>query len=240
MAINYKALLGTVHKAKTGEVFMIEEYLGTSLHKYNIRFTKNGKVKSTSYKSIKSRSVTFTFRKQSKVAKKKKNVTAKKMQSIYNGETVFALDMASITSGYSVFKGTSYLLSGTISKSNKNKYIRINDMVNEIEFRIKKHGAKIIIIEDIFLLQRQEKSVMMYKTLANLQGALIDRLIKMGVRYHLVSASTWKSHFFKGKNDRNTGKALSLKYAKEMTGLDLNEDEAESFLIGLWYLSKHK
>ena len=116
--------------------------------------------------------------------------------------------------GYSFSLGVNYIESGIISKSDKNKSIRIHKMINEVMFRIKQHKVDIVVIEDIFLSSHGNTGVTSFKALAELQGAIIDRLICEGYKFELVLPNVWRASFFKGKNNREDAKAKAIKYVK--------------------------
>jgi Holliday junction resolvasome RuvABC endonuclease subunit len=245
MAINYQGFVKTVHKAKTGEVFVVEEYLGikSSKHKYRIRFAVNGKVKVVDYSQIKNNAVTFSFTKpRGKPKPKSKPKTAlldKNKIELCGNVGIFALDLATSKTGYAVFHNVNYIESGIISKSNKDKFIRINDMLNEVMFRIKQHKVDVVVIEDIFLSGHNNVGVTSYKALSNIQGAIVDRLIAEGYKYHLTMPNEWRSVFFKGKHNREQSKIMAIEYVRDVMGMEVSSDEAEAILIGMSHLKKY-
>lgn len=208
-------------------------------HKFKIRFAINGKLKTVNYQQIRSGSVVFSFPKAkvnpTKAKAKPKKIPKEKKKINSDGLRLMGLDIATSKTGYSVFNNTSLINSGMIRKTG-DKYKRINKMCDEIMFRIAENNVNHVVIEDIYLSDKGETGVTAYKCLANIQGALIDRLITAKIDYTLVLAVQWKS-FFKIMKRRDDGKDAAIELVKNMTGKVFFEDEAESILISMYALS---
>lgn len=98
-----------------------------------------------------------------------------------------------------------------------------------------------LVYEDI---QLQRGNVKTFKTLAYIQAAILlwcgaDNFIKETC----VSPSHWRSvlkdeYKIEWGRKRADQKAAAQKFAKEQTGKDFTEDEADSYCIGLAYLTE--
>lgn len=242
MAINYGALVGSMQQGKTGEIFKVEEYLGvkgeSKTHTYKIRFVVCGRMKTTSYSDIKNSRVTYNFKslKNKHTTKKTKKVRKTTDKRRAKDKRIISLDIATNKTGSAIFID-GILLSSDVLVVSGELDTRINRMCKKIIDIIKTNNIELAIIEDIFLLQREDKSVTMYKALAKLQGALISYLIDNNVQYEMVLASVWKNKLFPSSN-RVNGKEMSINYANNKYDKFFKEDEAEAICIGLWALSK--
>lgn len=242
--INYSAYVNQIFKTKDGHIYKVEEYKGeiAGKHKYKIRFVECGRVKTVLYEQIRSNTVTYSFRTpkiepNKKIIKKKnKDELSPIMQLIPSFNLrVMALDMATQKTGYCCFAGDNLINYGLIQKSDSNRYKRIEKMIDEIMFRIKENNINFVVVEDVFLKTDNARNVKVLIVLANIQGALLYHLSKNGIKYELVSPSTWKSSFGILKH-RQEGKLSAINLVKEITGIDMQEDTAEATAIAMWFL----
>ena len=219
----------------------MEKYLGlkNNKHKFKIRFAINGSVKTVTYEQIRGGLVAFSFSKPkvnpTKTKTKTKKIPKKKNEISSTGLKLMGLDLASSLTGYACLHGTSLVSTGMVKKTGE-KFIRISKMCDEIMFRIEENDINHVIIEDIYLDKRDEKSVIGYKCLAQQQGTLVDRLIKAKIGYTLVMASQWKSHFGILKS-RDAGKDCAIDLVEKMTGIRYEVDTAEAILIVIYGLN---
>lgn len=234
-------MVNTTDSTQDKHVFMIEEYVGGDNHKYKIRFVECGRVKTVPYSQIKGKKVTYSFRTPKVEPLKKKKVTKKnelssKLQLVpkFNLK-VMALDAATIKTGYSIFYGDNLMSYGLIQKNNSNRQKRIEQMVDEIMFRINQNGINFVVLEDIFLKSDNSRNVTTLIALANLQGAILYQLSKQNIKYELISPSVWKSHFNILKH-RAEGKESAINLVESITGIKMQEDTAESMLIAMYFL----
>lgn len=234
--------MNTTDSTQDKHIFMIEEYVGGENHKYKIRFVECGRVKTVPYAQIRGKRVTYSFRtpKVVETLKKKKILKKHELPSKLNlvpkfNLRVMALDAATIKTGYCVFDGDNLMSYGLIQKSNSDRQKRIEQMVDEIIFRINQCGINFVVLEDIFLKNDSSRNVTTLIALANLQGAILYQLSKQNIRYELISPSVWKSHFNILKH-RAEGKESAISLVEKMTGIKMQEDTAESMLIAMYFL----
>jgi len=77
----------------------------------------------------------------------------------------------------------------------------------------------------------------MYRTLANLQGVLIDTIFEACIDHDLVYSSTWRNYCNVGddKGRENKKKAAQDK-VKLWYGQDCTQDEADAICIGKYFV----
>ena len=215
--------------------------MGGDDHKYKIRFVECGRVKTVKYSQIRSNTVTYSFRTPKVESMKKKKVSHKnELQSQLSLVSKFnlrimSLDAATQKTGYSVFYGDQLHTYGLIQKSNTNRQKRIEQMVDEIMFRIKQNDINFVVLEDIFLKGDSTRNVTTLIALANLQGAILYQLSKNNIKYELIAPSVWKGHFGILKH-RAEGKESAINLVENITKIHMQEDAAESMLIAMYFL----
>lgn len=245
MAINYSAYVKQTKKTSSGNIYIVEEYLGDTngKHKYRVRFVECGRVKTASYEQIRSNTVTYNFKSpkiepMKSIKKKGKDELKSNMQLVTKFNLrVLGLDMATQKTGYCCFDKDNMIDYGLISKTGTNRYLRIKKMVDEIMYIIGKNNINYVVVEDVFLKGDATRNVTTLIALSNIQGALLYHLSKNKIKYELVSPATWKSHFGMLKK-RVEGKENAIDYVRNLTGMTLQEDTAESMLIAMWFLQK--
>ena len=157
---------------------------------------------------------------------------------------LLALDQASKVTGYSIFDIDSRecIVFGNWSIPGEDKLSmrkRLNLFWRQLNDVFDNHPFEEIVYEDI---QLQRGNVKTFKTLAYVQAAILlwcgtDDFIKETC----VSPSHWRSvlkdeYKIEWGRKRADQKAAAQKFAKEQTGKDFTEDEADSYCIGLAYL----
>ena len=145
---------------------------------------------------------------------------------------VLSMDQSTRASGYSLFENGEYVCSGMIdmSKSQLNTHERSFEMAKSLWKIIKKYSPEYLIIEDT----QQQNNVRTVITLARLQGMIIGYAEAHGVKVHILLPSQWRAamNYSQGpKVKRQELKQQSLDYVKNIHGLVVPEDEAESICI---------
>lgn len=109
-------------------------------------------------------------------------------------------------------------------------------MAMKIKKLIQRVKPNYIVFEDVQF--QRNKGV--FKTLSQMQGALIMVCFELDIGFTIIEPSAWKSYCaIKGKNREeqkpNTQKFVKIKFKK-----DCNEDEADSIAIGWWSVNNIK
>ena len=127
--------------------------------------------------------------------------------------------------------------------------LHIEALLNEV---IRTHNVEMVFLEDIQLRQ----NVQSFKRLAQLQGVLVNLCEKTNILYNLVAPTQWQS-FCKARGRtakeikskitsvepkaKKTSKILSLQAAKEIYGIDTENDNlADALMIGHYAINNIK
>lgn len=159
---------------------------------------------------------------------------------------VLALDQATKTSGWSVFDNDKLIKYGSFTVNNKDVDYRIEEIKNYLINMINFWQPDEIILEDIQLQQFGPKSanniegVTTFKTLAHLQGVLINLLIELKIKFQIVHTAVWREKCgVKGKSRSDKKKSAQL-IVKDIYGINASQDEADAICIGFYATQKHK
>lgn len=150
---------------------------------------------------------------------------------------LLALDQASQTTGYAVYKGKDLIAHGH-KTFNDNDYIaRTTKLRAWVASLIDAVGGDLeVAIEDIQLQTYNrtpsDVGLQTYKKLAHVQGALLTLFAERNIPYHIILAASWKHTCgVKGKA-REEQKANAQKYVKNTFAIDATQDEADAICIG--------
>jgi len=162
-------------------------------------------------------------------------------------QRVLALDAATVVTGYSIYDNQKLVSFGTY-KVDKNLPTeeRINKMKKWLISVIEECQPDFIGLENIQLQSfgKGQFQVEMYRTLANLQGVLVDTIFEACIDHDLVYSTTWRNYCNVGddKGRENKKKAAQDK-VKLWYGQDCTQDEADAICIGKYFchlLKKNK
>lgn len=161
---------------------------------------------------------------------------------------VLSLDLASVTSGFSLIDTTDttkVLACGKFTYTPKlltNQYgptrsAQLLFIVRTVESLIQQHAPDHVVIEDCF----QGPNPATNKVLAQLSGAIVVLLESMAMPHEAVSPNEWRKIVgakyqvkLKMKN-RVACKAASKAFVLDRFGLSVTDDIADAILIGLIY-----
>ena len=157
---------------------------------------------------------------------------------------VLALDQATKTTGWAIFDGNTVIKFGTITFDKGEADERINQIENWLLSMLAIWRPDRVVLEDIQLQPQKSQrnwehddgnsimNVLTYKSLAWLQGVLINCLFKNEIKYELVPPAVWRedSHIT-GKYRADKKKSAQLK-VKEWFDLNVSNDEADAICIG--------
>ena len=145
---------------------------------------------------------------------------------------LLALDQASITTGYAIFKDGKYSSHGKFSFDDHDIGMRLVKIRNKVLELIRENDITEIAFEDIQYQERVMNNVQTFKTLAEVYGVIQETLTELGLKYTIVSASTWKSTLgIKGAN-RPEQKRNAQQYVINTYNIKPTQDECDAICIG--------
>lgn len=158
-----------------------------------------------------------------------------------NTYRILALDQATHITGYSIFDNEKLVTSGTFQTELKDEFARVNAIKNWLISMVESWQPDLIGLEDIQFqkFNNQMVGVTTYKTLAHLQGVLMEVCFENDWNYQICAPATWRAHNkVKGKSRVDKKKSMQ-KLIKEWFDITVSEDESDAIGIGK-YLAETK
>ena len=152
---------------------------------------------------------------------------------------ILALDQASRTSGYAVFKDGELAASGTFTCADEDFSLRLVKIRKEVIALIEYYNINKILLEDI-QLQGQTNNVTTYKALAEVLGVLEELARELNIPHELVHSQTWKSTLDIKGRDRVTQKRNAQEFVVKTFGKKVSQDESDAICIGAHYVKSNK
>ena len=156
-------------------------------------------------------------------------------------QRILALDAATVITGFSVYDNHQLISYGTYKiDSTLPTTERINMIKKWLLNYILTVQPDFVGIEDIQLqtFSQGKYQVAMYKTLAQLQGVLLDTLFEHNIPCELVTVSAWRKvcniHAEKGRENK---KQATQEKIKEWYNVDCSQDEADAICIGRYFVN---
>lgn len=153
-------------------------------------------------------------------------------------QTILALDVSTTSTGYALYVGNKLTKYGFIKPTGKDWLVRVRKMADKVTELDEEYSIDTVVIEDTFFL----KNIKTVKKLCLAQGILLGQL--PDAELIQVFPNTWKKHFGlgKGKATRDEQKQTSISVAETLflTGIKLNDDEADAILMGRYVLGTLK
>ena len=153
---------------------------------------------------------------------------------------ILALDAATNISGYAVYDDKTLVSYGTFkTNATLTTEARINSVKKWLINIIKEWEIDFVGIEAIQLQMQNgaHMSVEVYRTLANLQGVLLDATFEASIDHELVYPSAWRK--LCGISDGDSHRVNKKKQAQEKVYewycLDCTQDEADAICIGKYF-----
>ena len=166
---------------------------------------------------------------------KKNKVPIKKIDT----QRILALDAATVITGYAIFDDGVLVNYGTFKVSKElNTEERINQIKKWLAAALEEWQPDFVGLENIQLQGFNGfQNVEMYRTLANLQGVLIDTVFEASIDHDLVYSTVWRKYCNVGddKGRENKKKAAQEK-VKLWYGQDCTQDEADAICIGKYFV----
>lgn len=150
---------------------------------------------------------------------------------------LLALDQATNTTGYAVFKGQELIAHGYKTFTGRThiaRVLKLCEWVKSLIFAVDKDIE--VVIEDIQLQDvNGTVGIPTFKKLAHVQGALLTMFEQYGIKSDIVLATQWRSTCGipsgRGRS-RAAQKKAAQQYVKETFGIDATEDEADAICLG--------
>lgn len=150
---------------------------------------------------------------------------------------LLALDQASITSGYAVFKD------GALVAYNK---FTFDDDIGERLVKIRKKVISLIeeydinevAFEDIQMQSNVANNIQTFKALSEVFGVIQELITELGIKYTVVPSATWKSTLgIKGRT-RPEQKRNAQEYVLNTYGVKAVQDVCDAICIGTHLLKR--
>lgn len=151
---------------------------------------------------------------------------------------IIGLDLATHTSGYSVFDNDELVYYGALTVSGNDAAERIHQLITWLESMLEEWEPDYIGIEDIQLQENDwaKYNVSAFKMLANLQGAVQELFYSNNVQYQFISVSSWRNYCAIVGRDRTERKQNTQKKIQEAYGFLPTQDEADAICIGKYFV----
>lgn len=162
---------------------------------------------------------------------------------------VLALDQATHITGYSIYDNNKLIKYGVFETDYSDEIERDHSLKVWLINMINNWQPDLIGLEDIQLQNFGEKGkgkefqdgngvgIQTYKTLAHLQGILMETCFANKVKYCICPPATWRAHCkVTGKSKSDKKRSMQLK-VKELFDISVTNDEADAIGIGK-YLSE--
>ena len=149
-------------------------------------------------------------------------------------QRILALDAATGTTGYSIYDDGVLVSYGTYkTDGTKDTTERINEVKKWLHYMIDNYEIDFIGLEDI----QYQKNIETYRTLAKLQGVLIDTIFEACIDHALAYSTEWRKYCGVGEG---TGRENKKKQAQDKVklwyGQDCTQDEADAICIGKYFV----
>lgn len=146
---------------------------------------------------------------------------------------ILALDQATNDSGWSLFLDNKLNRYGII-QLNGFPDDRMNQMKSWLHLQIESLKLEyenkdiLIVLEDIQLQQ----NVMTFKTLAQLQGILINEIFISGLDYKIYSSSEWKKTCGVKGRSKPEQKRSAKEFVQKIYNIDIMQDTCDAICLG--------
>lgn len=151
---------------------------------------------------------------------------------------LLAIDQASVTSGYAVFKDDELVDYGKFTFNDDviaERLVKIRAKVQEL---IKEHDINEVAFEDIQMQGNVANNVQTFKILSEVFGVVSETLQEMKMKYTVVMAGTWKSTLgIKGRT-RPEQKKNAQEYVLNTYGVKAIQDVCDAICIGSHVLKR--
>lgn len=150
--------------------------------------------------------------------------------------TLCSIDASTKSTGISVFKNGEYFSSTLIQYSDKIMDERFKKMSDSILLFLEDNQPNVIYMEEAVVIRNAQTQ----RFLVRLQGVVYAWSILNNAECNFIRPSEWRSlaGLKIGKKKRDELKKEAINLVKEKMNIDVNDDVAESILIGTAALNK--
>lgn len=159
---------------------------------------------------------------------------------------VLALDAATKDTGWSVFDDGILVSYGVFRVSGDDSVKRMATLRQWLSGALDAWKPDKVAIEDIQLQtyynaasRKTEYNVTLFKTLAQLQGALLVSLYEKKVEYCTIYVATWRNYCGISARYRDDQKKAAQRKVNEWYGISVNNDVAEAICLGKYTAEKY-
>lgn len=150
-----------------------------------------------------------------------------------------ALDQSSNVTGFSVWNDSELIEYGKVKFDNDfiDRIVQLKYWMKDKIEELQEDGDTVeVIIEEI----QEQANIQTFKMLAFVQAVLLVQLYELGIKSHLVYASSWKSSCgIKGKN-RAEQKRAAQEYILIKYGYKATQDESDAICLGEHIATKRR
>lgn len=154
--------------------------------------------------------------------------------------TLLALDQASKTTGWAIYKDKQLIDYGKFTFDDEDIGKRLMNIRNKVESIVQQYEITEAAIEDIQLQASVGNNVVTYRTLAEVRGVLEELFAELNIPYQIVFSGTWKSALkIKGARSAEQ-KQAAQRYVLETHGIKAIQDTCDAICIGDFVINTDK
>lgn len=157
---------------------------------------------------------------------------------------ILALDAATAISGFAVYDNDELVSYGTYTiERDLDTTERINKFKYWLTEKVKAWEIDMIFVEDIQLQtygNHNSPQVEVYRTLAKLQGVILDTLFELNLPFKLVYSSTWRKACGIGESNRENKKKVAQQKVANWYNINATQDEADAICLGKYAIKHNK
>lgn len=149
------------------------------------------------------------------------------------GYKLLSLDTSTASTGWALYINGKYIESGCIKiEKVQNK---LSAMVSRLFFLIETKHPDAIIVEEMVVVRNPQVA----RNLTMILGALYGKCIEENIEWQTLRPTEWRKLVDPGKKPitRKELKEWSKQKAKELFGIDANDDVSDAILIGQAYIN---
>ena len=152
---------------------------------------------------------------------------------------ILALDQASRTTGYAIFRDNQLYSHGTFTVTDDDIGDRLYKIRSKVLELIEDFDIDEVILEDIYLDRQQINNVSTFKILAEVFGVIYELLVELKLPRSAVLAGTWKSTCgLKGKT-RPEQKKNAQNFVLNTYHIKASQDACDAICIGTHVIKKN-
>ena len=144
---------------------------------------------------------------------------------------LLALDQASLTSGFAVFKDDELFDYGKFTFSDNDIAERLVKIRNKVIELIDKYDINKVAFEDI-QMQNSTNNVQTFKVLAEVYGVILELLQEKKIDYVIISSNTWKSTLVIRGRARAEQKRNAQEFVLNTYNIKAIQDICDAICIG--------